>query len=41
MTFEETFTLSNGVNIPKLGLGTWRIEDAAVAQVIRDSVKIG
>jgi len=41
MILEETFTLSNGVNIPKLGLGTWRIEDAAVAQVIRDAVKIG
>ena len=41
MILEETFTLSNGVNIPKLGLGTWRIEDAAVAQVVRDAVKIG
>jgi diketogulonate reductase-like aldo/keto reductase len=41
MILEETFTLSNGVNIPKLGLGTWRIEDAAVEQVIRDAVKIG
>jgi diketogulonate reductase-like aldo/keto reductase len=41
MILEETFTLSNGVNIPKLGLGTWRIEDAAVAQVIRDAVEIG
>jgi diketogulonate reductase-like aldo/keto reductase len=41
MILEETFTLSNGVNIPKLGLGTWGIEDAAVAQVIRDAVKIG
>ena len=41
MILEETFTLSNGVNIPKLGLGTWRIEDAAVAQVVREAVKIG
>ena len=41
MILEETFTLSNGVNIPKLGLGTWLIEDAAVTQVIRDAVKIG
>ena len=41
MILEETFTLSNGVNIPKLGLGTWRIEDAAVEQVVRDAVKIG
>ena len=41
MILEETLTLSNGVNIPKLGLGTWRIEDAAVEQVVRDAVKIG
>jgi len=41
MILEDTFTLSNGVNIPKLGLGTWRIEDAAVVQVIRDAIKIG
>jgi diketogulonate reductase-like aldo/keto reductase len=41
MILDETFTLANGVNIPKLGLGTWRIEDAAVAQVIRHAAKIG
>src|SRR4051794_24271645 len=41
MILEESFTLSNGVNIPKLGLGTWRIEDAAVAHVVREAVKIG
>jgi diketogulonate reductase-like aldo/keto reductase len=26
MIFNETYTLSNGVNIPKLGLGTWFID---------------
>jgi diketogulonate reductase-like aldo/keto reductase len=41
MILEETFTLPNGVTIPKLGLGTWRIEDAAVAQVIRNAAEIG
>ena len=41
MILEETFTLSNGVNIPKLGLGTWRIADADVVQVVRDATKIG
>jgi diketogulonate reductase-like aldo/keto reductase len=41
MILEKTFTLTNGVNIAKLRLGTWRIEDAAVAQMIRDVVKIG
>jgi len=41
MILEETFTLSNGVTIPKLGLGTWRIEDAAVTEVVRNAVEIG
>ncbi len=41
MILEETFTLSNGVAIPKLGLGTWRIDDTAVAQVVRDAAAIG
>jgi diketogulonate reductase-like aldo/keto reductase len=27
MTLNETDTLHNGVDIPKLGLGTWMIED--------------
>lgn len=41
MIFEETYTLSNGVQIPKLGLGTWFIEDAAAANAVRDAVQIG
>ena len=41
MILDERFTLSNGVNIPKLGLGTWRIDDAAVTPVILDAVRIG
>lgn len=41
MILEESFTLSNGVTIPKLGLGTWRIENTAVAQVVRDAAEIG
>ncbi len=27
----ETFTLNNGVNIPSIGLGVWRIDDAEIA----------
>ncbi len=38
---EETYTLSNGIEIPKIGLGTWCIEDDKVAQVVRDAVEIG
>lgn len=37
----ETYTLSNGVEIPKLGLGTWFIDDADAAQAVRDAVEIG
>lgn len=41
MILEETFTLANGVAIPKLGLGTWRIDDDAVGQVVSDAIGIG
>jgi Aldo/keto reductases, related to diketogulonate reductase len=37
----ETYTLSNGVTIPKLGLGTWRIDDDKAAEAVRQAVKIG
>ena len=38
---KETYTLSNGINIPKLGLGTWFIPDENAAQAVKDAVKIG
>jgi diketogulonate reductase-like aldo/keto reductase len=38
---DETFTLANGLDIPKLGLGTWFIDDADAAQAVRDAVAIG
>lgn len=41
MIFDEFYTLSNGVRIPKLGLGTWMIEDSKAAQAVREAVKIG
>lgn len=41
MISEETFTLANGVAIPKLGLGTWRILDAETARVVRDAIELG
>ena len=37
----QTYTLANGVEIPKLGLGTWFIDDASVAQAVRDAVDAG
>ena len=41
MTSDEIVTLANGVSIPKLGLGTWRIDDGAIVQVVRDAIAIG
>jgi diketogulonate reductase-like aldo/keto reductase len=41
MILNENFTLSNGVEIPKLGLGTWFINNKDVAQAVRDAAKIG
>jgi diketogulonate reductase-like aldo/keto reductase len=41
MILEETYTLSNGVKIPKLGLGTWFINDKDVVQAVKEAAKIG
>lgn len=37
----ETYTLSNGVEIPKLGLGTWFIDDDKAAEAVRVAIEIG
>ncbi|MDO5639164.1 MAG: aldo/keto reductase [Neisseria sp.] len=41
MILNETFSLSNGVAIPKLGLGTWMIDNDQAAQAVRDAVSLG
>lgn len=41
MTLEETFTLANAVEIPKLGLGTWRMTEAETARVVRQAIETG
>jgi len=41
MILKETFTLSNGVKIPKLGLGTWFISDNDAVQAVKDAVALG
>ena len=38
---EEKYTLSNGVEIPKLGLGTWMIPNNEAEQAVIEAVKIG
>ena len=37
----ETYKLANGVQIPKLGLGTWFINDKDAAGAVRNAVKLG
>lgn len=41
MVLNENYTLSNGVKIPKIGLGTWLILDGEAAQAVRDAVAMG
>lgn len=41
MILQESYRLANGVQIPKLGLGTWFIEDDEAAQAVRDAVAAG
>lgn len=41
MILEEKFTLSNGLAIPKLGLGTWFISNEAVVKAVKDAANIG
>ena len=38
---EETYTLAGGVEIPRLGLGTWFIDDDKAADAVRAAVRIG
>lgn len=39
--YNKTITLSNGVEIPQLGLGTWFIEDDKAADAVKAAVEIG
>ena len=41
MIYNETFTMANGVIIPKLALGTWFIDDDKAAEAVRNAVEIG
>jgi len=41
MILNETYTLSGGIEIPKLGLGTWFIEDPNAARAVKDAIAIG
>ncbi len=41
MILQETFSLANGIKIPKLGFGTWMISNDQVAQIVRKAVDVG
>ncbi|HBF14449.1 MAG TPA: 2,5-diketo-D-gluconic acid reductase [Clostridiales bacterium] len=37
----KSMTLNNGVKIPRLGFGTWCIDDARAAEAVRTAVEVG
>lgn len=41
MILKETYELSNGVLIPKLGIGTWLVPNEEAASVVRSAIEIG
>lgn len=41
MILNEKLTLSNGVEIPELGLGTWLTDDSIATDVVKQAVAIG
>ena len=41
MILNEVYELSNGVKIPKLGLGTWFIPDEQAAEAVRQALNAG
>lgn len=41
MMLNETYELANGVAIPKIGLGTWLIDDGQADQAVKDAIAVG
>lgn len=41
MILKESYTPTNDMNIPKLGLGTWFIDDNKAANAVRTAIKLG
>ena len=41
MILNEMYKMNNGLEIPKLALGTWFIDDDKAAEAVRQAVKIG
>ena len=38
---KESFILRNGVSIPKIGLGTWLINNEDVGEIVKTAIKLG
>ena len=41
MVLNEKYKLNNGIEIPKLGLGTWMIPDNEADSAVKSAVKLG
>lgn len=41
MILNEKYTLSNGVEIPRLGIGTWLIDNSIVSETVKQAVALG
>ncbi len=41
MILKESYLLESGVHLPKLGLGTWFIDDDKAAEAVRTAVRLG
>ncbi|HGM4082882.1 TPA: aldo/keto reductase [Listeria monocytogenes] len=41
MIINENYVLSNQVKIPKIGFGTWMIENDVVAKAVNEAIKLG
>lgn len=41
MLLNESYTLANGVSIPKIGLGTWMIRNGDTAEAVRQAIALG
>ena len=41
MILNEMYKMNNGLEIPKLALGTWLIDDNIIAKAVREAIKIG
>lgn len=41
MILNEAYTLSNGVKIPKIGLGTWMLSDKEAETAVKEAISLG